>query len=94
VRVIAVSNVDLRPKDIVITDLDEPTRINHKVAVEVVPASNPNTNAIIVCIQRPEPTSLSKGIVTSDVNLTESTAATAPFHPVPYTLFHAEKAVH
>ncbi|MEP7305887.1 MAG: hypothetical protein ABJA98_10240 [Acidobacteriota bacterium] len=86
---IAVSDVGVWPKQIVVANFDHPARVNHHISVEVVTVTYSNTNAIAVGIIWPEPATLREGIMATYLYLTKPPAATSAFDPIVTTLLHA-----
>jgi hypothetical protein len=91
--VVAVGNIDVRSKHVVVADLDKTTGIDHYIAIEVIPITDPNPNTVVIAVLRPKPTTLCEGVVIADFDLPQSAATATPFYPIADADPHPERAI-
>src|SRR4030095_12407251 len=90
---IAVCNVNIRSKHIVVANLHIPACIDHYISVEIVAVPDLDSDSVESFIQGPKPAALRKGIEVANLDLSESPTAAATLHSIPSTGFHTEHPI-
>src|SRR5947207_2502738 len=91
--VVAVRDVNVRPEHVVIADLDITTGVNHDVAVEIISVSNADTDSVMACVLRPQPTTLRERVEIADLDLAHPPAASPALHAIANALLHPEDTI-
>jgi hypothetical protein len=73
--VVGVCNINARPEHVAIADLDVPARVNHAVAIEIVAVTHTNPDAIVIGVNRPQPTAFRQRVPPAQFDLAGTSGA-------------------